>query len=893
MRRITTLSATLVLLAGCGTEGTLTDNPDTLAGSPDSEQPRDPDAELPPRPEVTLPCPIGHAEDEAGACIPVGIQGCADIFINPMTGLCEPGPEDCPPGHIPVFGEGCQSVNISGCVGSFIDPETGLCDPKPEDCPPGHMPVFDEGCVRVGVIDCHPDFIDPVTGHCAVDSSLCGDHQIPVPTQGCVSLDPPEGCGEGPFGNISPMSGDVFIDPSANASGANGSQGAPYPTLSQALSAVNSGGRLVLASGTYPEMLPINASISVIGRCSSMVTLTGAPGDTSSFSALVNVTGPHQVSLKGLTLSPQTMGVRVAAGGQVTLEHVLIDAAYHKGIELMDASSELSLFRTLVRDTEGEPWGFSGYGLEVVFGAQVSAEESAFIGNMSAGVQINAAGSSGTFRDVAILETLPEGDGYLGNGAAVLFGGAIELSDSVLRQNHSAGLSVLGDGASPTRAEATRVYIGETKYASFSYGQASGIESANGASLTLSESVVAGNQGGGLMMSGSTVTGDALLIAQNALDIYGTNGSGIWAFGGSTLTLTRSALVDNHSAGLALIETGTHGELSDVFIARTKSSGDGFDGTGIYTGQGASINLERVAIADCRTAGMVLGQANLPMTLTEFLVMRTSRSDSDEGGVGLYVAEGAEVTLTSAALIKNYSAGLFITNPGSAVTGEMLLISETSANDKGENGMGIGLMDGASLNASKLAILESNQAGILAFGNGTSLSLDRALIARSRPAPIIIPGNAPGGVGLNIGIGPVATVTQSAFVDLIEAGVSVVAGELNLSQSVISEVKAGEDERFGDGVLANEGSVATLSMVASVRNARAGFLVNGSAGLLSQSLARDNTLGLVTQGAHPTEPLSIGDDNIILGNTQELMSDQALAVPNLSMETPSMPLPTP
>ena len=152
MRRITTLSATLVLLAGCGTEGTLTDNPDTLAGSPDSEQPRDPDAELPPRPEVTLPCPIGHAEDEAGACIPVGIQGCADIFINPMTGLCEPGPEDCPPGHIPVFGEGCQSVNISGCVGSFIDPETGLCDPKPEDCPPGHMPVFDEGCVRVGVI---------------------------------------------------------------------------------------------------------------------------------------------------------------------------------------------------------------------------------------------------------------------------------------------------------------------------------------------------------------------------------------------------------------------------------------------------------------------------------------------------------------------------------------------------------------------------------------------------------------------------------------------------------------------------------------------------------------------------------------------------------------------
>ena len=39
------------------------------------------------------PCPTGHVPGADGVCMPVGIQGCAEMFIDPETGLCDPRPE--------------------------------------------------------------------------------------------------------------------------------------------------------------------------------------------------------------------------------------------------------------------------------------------------------------------------------------------------------------------------------------------------------------------------------------------------------------------------------------------------------------------------------------------------------------------------------------------------------------------------------------------------------------------------------------------------------------------------------------------------------------------------------------------------------------------------------
>src|SRR4030095_8377788 len=71
-------------------------------------------------------CPSGQVEHPSGeGCMPVGIQGCAEMFLE-EDGLCHPSLDKCAPGTIPRFTEGCIPVGIPECAPEFID-EDGLC----------------------------------------------------------------------------------------------------------------------------------------------------------------------------------------------------------------------------------------------------------------------------------------------------------------------------------------------------------------------------------------------------------------------------------------------------------------------------------------------------------------------------------------------------------------------------------------------------------------------------------------------------------------------------------------------------------------------------------------------------------------------------------------------
>ena len=855
-------------------------SPDIDRGAEDAQ----PDLNEPGQPEVNepgLPCPRGQAQNESGACIPVGIQGCAEIFINPMTGLCEPGPDDCPPGHITDFSTGCTSVNISGCIDTFMNPETGLCDPKPEDCPPGHIPVFDEGCVRVGVIDCHPSFVDPVTGHCEVDPSLCGDHELPVPTQGCVSLDPPEGCGEAPFGNITPMSGDIFIDPSASASSANGSQGAPYPTLAQGLSAVNQGGRLVLASGTYPEALTINASISLIGRCSSMVTLTGPPTAGAFDNALIRIQGAHEVSMTNLSIAPKTIGMRASLGAQVTLDRVSIKDASDKGIVLTGSGTSLSASRLHVEGTLNV-WDYSGYGIEVVSGATLTLRESALLDNTSSGVYTADLGSSALIRDVAIIGTMPEFDGWSGRGVWGLYGASVTLEESVLLDNYSGGLALLD---APSSAEVREVYIARTKYASFGFTYAVGIELSGAVNLTLDSAVVRENQGAGMIsFDNATTHASNLLASHNQLDETNSFGNGLVLQSGSSITLERSALVGNHTAGISVAQLGSEAELYDVLITQTKSSPADLDGIGAVASFDAAMRLERCVLSDNRNAGISVDQSGEKVTLRDIIVTRTSASASGNGGMGLIAQKQASISLQRGAIVANQAAGVFARGAQTRLALSETLIAETKQSPMGGNGFAIGARGGAYLSVENATLRDSFYASAAIFEEGTEANFEGVLLTKTRPSDADIAD----GLGLLSGAGATTTMTQSAVVDHVEMGVDVTQATMDLSYSIISQIKPGTDDKYGDGLIAVQQSVAHLHGVVSKDNARAGFFFGDSGGSVSQCLAQANTLGLVTHGAHASASLEVADDNITIDNDQNRVTDQALAIPDIAIETPSL-----
>ena len=98
------LSVALLLCGACGGEQTEGPAPAPQADVA-SDAASEPDQETEPR-----GYPKGQIMGEAGACTAVGIQTCADLFVDPVDGLCKPSTSRCDPGEIPVFAQGCVAV---------------------------------------------------------------------------------------------------------------------------------------------------------------------------------------------------------------------------------------------------------------------------------------------------------------------------------------------------------------------------------------------------------------------------------------------------------------------------------------------------------------------------------------------------------------------------------------------------------------------------------------------------------------------------------------------------------------------------------------------------------------------------------------------------------------
>ena len=700
------------------------------------------DAPVAPTPTEN-PCPTGQVPGADGACMPVGIQGCAEMFIDPETGLCDPSPDDCPPGHIPIFSEGCQSVSIPGCVEEFMNAETGLCDPDPDACAPYH---------------------------------------IPVPTEGCVSLDPPEGCGEGTWGNVALTDGDVHVDIAYTGQDSDGSREAPFTVIKDATDAVQDGGRVILAAGDYPEGVRITKSFQLVGRCASMVTISGAKATVYDFDAVIRVNKGVQASISDLTASGPGVGIFAYEDVTLTITRLALSENQGMGLATSGADTSLEVNQVLVARTQPSTGALDGKGVSV------------------------------------------------GNSATMT------LTRSVIVDNHTSGL----------------------------YG-------ANEAHIEVHD----------------------VLIARTQPRVDGTNGLGVWLRTGSALTLSRSALVENHAIGLFATDDDTAALVTDIFVARTQPATDGpfptISGRGITARGGAALTLTRAALIGNHDTGLWTGDDGATAEVQDVLIAGTRPAPGGMGGAGIVVHDGGTMMLSRSTLIENNLIGLFAGGDGTNVTIEDVLVARTQPGaDVAQGPSGITVYFGAALALSRSAIIENHHTGLNAWAhsssatsNGTTVQITETLIARTQPTD-----DGEGGLGVSALPGSAMTLSRSAIIENHEMGLAVLQSIASVSDTLIEKTRLGPAENFGDGVLAND-AVLDLTDVISRDNARAGVLYQDSGGSITSSMATGNAIGLVTQGLLP--PNLVADDNVFEGNAQNIMTDGALEIPDAATLTPELP----
>lgn len=547
-----------------------------------------------------------------------------------------------------------------------------------------------------------------------------------------------------------------------------------FATLSAALNAAGDGDVIAVESGTYVEAVHVLSAVQIVGRCASQVRIESPGGGGAGF----DVENAGVVGLRGMTIAGHLGGV-LGLGSEVTVEDAVLEGNRAAGVVALSGS--VHVLRSRIVDTVPEG-GTQGMGLIAQDGAQVTIESSALVGNRIAGaVAVEAETRLTVARSVVRDTVLPAGAEQLSAGLLATEGAVVELQQSALLSNVRAQLSL------------------------------------DAASATVVDSVL-----------------------QGALpDATAFGGHGVELQRGASVDISRSALVGNEEAQLLATGIGTTARLAATVARGPLAAGEGAIGAGVAADSGAVVELDDVAVVACRDSALIAQQPGAHLVAQRTLVTDTVRiAGVQASGVGVRVGFGASLQADDLAVVRSVRGGVLVggvnVGAGGTATLQRSVVTDTMADESGGFGRGVDVWN-ASAELTDCAVLRNTQAGIIAGGEGTVLTVRRTTVRNT----------VADGVGT-----------------------------------------------FGDGVVAVLGATALLSESWSTNNARAGLFFSSSTAALDGVVSSANAIGIQAQDGStlaevasepgvPT-PLSVlvGDNSAFVDNGTRVGTG-VLAVPQL------------
>jgi hypothetical protein len=772
------------------------------------------------------------------ACIVPAASGVACGSSSGGGGASDPG-ATCAEGTPGCLGWVACPAGFEKDTSTPETPEAAGCrDVQPDaDCAPGTMPTLgSRDCQPVGATTCAAGFTRAASGWgCDEVLPAVACTGATRESLGATTCQPVGDCSAA----FPPAAATVFV----NAAYADAQlDGAHFRAIGDAVAAAPSGATIAVEAGTYAEGIGPKRAVTVVGRCAEKVRLVGTglqfPG-VYSF-------GVKGIVVSGLTLEDHFQGVRVQAGGGVTVSDVVIESPRLGGLIAYQPGSAITASRVVVRGAR--PESASGYGV----GANADA------------------------------------------------GAKLELADVVLAASADVGLSATngeGESKTPSVITARRTVIRDTRPSKRSPA-GSGVAAFDGSSVELDQSVVSGTYGFGVLveLGGARANLKSSVVRGTQLSPDDGIGGGVLAYDESVVALDGVTVVDNDQAGVYVRGKATLNLNSSVVVGSRPQS-DGDFGMGLWADQGASVAITSSALVDNGYYGMAALDPGTRLQASQTLVRGTRRNADDGLGRGLDVEAAASATLDDVSFVGNGDESLFVRGGvagkgRSQVTASRIIVRDTRSRRDGTTGDGISVQGGALLELDVAAVVRARRAGILL---NDRLSPD-GLPSEATVAHTIVRETQAAGDGLDekIGIplegvgianGGKLTLASSAVIGSVEFG--VVFGGVNSSGSVDSSIIRGTSPRangdFGHGFVGVDGASVVVKNTVILGN-RIGVAFESATATLASVLVQQNAVGIHVQGrsqlltsaAAPAEQtpevVVVTDDSRFIGNDTRIGS---------------------
>jgi len=788
--------------------------------------------------------------------VPVGILGCAPELLG-GDGFCRPALQNCPEGTVPLLDGTCLAagLDVEGCAPEFLT--DGICRPSMKKClqVPGSVPDFEAGCT--------------------VFSGFAE-------------------CGEPPFGHVSDAPGTVYVDPSAAASGSDGTRGNPYVSFNLALLKVKPGGRIVLAEGEYEKQIKIVSGFELVGRCSSLVTLRGDVPDGVWPPAVIHVSGADGAAIRNVTVSGEGIGILVEQVSGVELEGVRILDVHTAGLLASGAQASFEFTDSLVQGTRARPSDKAGgYGVAVNDGAKGTIVGSTIYDNRVVGIQVSGEGSFLTLEDSVIEGTRADHNGQWGGGLEVSEVASVDVIGCAFVENRHWGVKILGqfdsavpDFEMPASLFRNNLVAGTLPQQNTGLG-ATGLL-VDSAPVIVRGNAIVENNGLGAQFLGQP---REVSVIENIIgwtvpqSSPGSINAGVLFGRGGDYEFSRNLVISNPFAGLLVsgewesdstLETSVVA-VNNVIVDNQPGTLEPASGYGVSVVDGAALELEGNAILRNHRAGVNANGYLAPVTLvannnliedTRPVLVGSGPKVPEGFGVAAFKAE--ELALSGNAILTSRLASVWLHDVAGAVLDGNLLLDSLGSGHLPEQGvfgggLGVGLIaEDCVLSLSGNTVANARMFGATFSGPAMDLTALGNLVEGARPDEIS--GLLGGGFALMGGAN--GSVTSSAFVDNSAYGVFAAGPGTSLvfSESTVMDTRVElTGGARGLGIAIQEGASASLGSALVEGSRVSGMLVYDAGAAIESSLIRGTRTGLFGTADDDLAQVSAGDGLMVVG----------------------------
>jgi Right handed beta helix region len=571
-----------------------------------------------------------------------------------------------------------------------------------------------------------------------------------------------------------------------------------------------------------------------------------------------------QVDLKDVVVrdtragSSEGQAVAVLGGAVATLERLAAFRNRKAGLFVRDDGSSLQVQNGLIRET-------NGYGIRLELGAFAHLVQVAFDQNRVTAVDASGAATQVTLESVLIRDTKSSATtNTLGDAVWLRKGASAQIENSVLSGNHEAGIVAYDDGTTVlVRDTVVRDTQGQASNAA--YGE--GVWLASGASAELERCWLEGNHETGVRLTGSGTAAnlvDVTVASTLPDDLNNWLGVGLIADGGSRAHLERVTLSGNHTAGLIAFGPGTSVEVLDTLVQDTLEQPSGeLHGVGLDAYDHASLSVERTALVNNGSAGLMV-RDGAQLDSTDLVVSGTHADSTDKAGVGVMLQSGALANVARLRATGNTSAGLYATGGATTLHGTDVTIERTKGRVTDQaGGVGLQVEAGAEAELERATLDENHAAAIHVLGADSLLTLRQGLVQNTLPQV----SDKSFGYGAYVRAGTLVAAS-CVFRNNVVAGIGVLElGHVELTDTVVSDTQSQRtDLRPGYGLWTGEGASMNGERVRLERNHFAGLMAESPDSLAwFRHLLIVDTLDAECEALDLTDPRACADDVENLG----------------------------